>query len=475
MLKRRALSATVWSGADIFLRQGLQFAVTIALVRLLGPSEFGTIALLALFTGIATVFVDGGFSAALIQNQNVSHVDESTVFWFNLAIGVAVAAIFWIIAPAIATFYSKPILTPLMELMALNVTLSALGAIHRTLLTKQLNFRLQMEVGVIAVIASGGTAIFMAWRGYGVWALATQIVVMTGISTGLLWAWHHWRPLLAWSGDSARKLFGGYHLGSSLLDVVYTRLYTLMIGKFYSARELGFYNNADTTAQLPGNFLTGILTRVALPMFSVAADDRVMLRRGLQLSVRGMMLLNVPMMLGMAALADPLVRTLFGAQWLTTVPILRVLCLAGVLLPVHIINLNVLMAQGHSGLMFRLEVTKKVLGVALICAGTFFGVMGIAWSQAIFSLLTFFINAHYSKQFLDYGAVAQSRDFLPVIGVAAVMAIMIYRISIYWPEVSLRELMALVLIGAVFFLTSVWVLRLTVLHDVIALFSRPST
>lgn len=475
MLKQRALSATVWSGTDILLRQGLQFVVAVTLARLLSPSDFGTIALLALFTGIATVFVDGGFSAALIQNQDVDHVDESTVFWFNLAIGLVVALALGIAAPAIAAFYGQPILVPLMAVMALNVFIGALGAIHRTLLTKHLNFRIQVKIGAIAAVASGVISIFMAWHGYGVWALAAQVILMTGISTSLLWLWHPWRPGWSMSGVSARKLigFGGYHLASSLLEIVYSRLYTVLIGRFYSARALGFYNNADTTAQMPGGFLTGVLTRVALTMFSVAAEDKAKLRRGMQLSTRAMMLINVPMMLGMAAVAEPLVRTLFGERWLSAVPILRVLCLAAVLLPLHVINLNVLMAQGHSRLMFRLEVIKKLLGVLLICAGALFGVLGIAWSQVIFSSLSFFINAHYSRRFLDYGVGAQLRDFGPVLGVGIAMAIIVYLTSITWWMESMLELFTLVILGAVLFLAAAWMLRLAALNDVAALFRRP--
>ncbi|MES2312651.1 MAG: lipopolysaccharide biosynthesis protein [Pseudomonadota bacterium] len=477
MLKQRALTATIWSGADIFLRQGLQLAVAIALARLLSPNDFGIVALLALFTGIATVLVDGGFSAALIQNQNVDHADESTVFWFNLAIGVAAAIAMLFIAPLAAAFYSQPVLVPLMGLMALNVILGSLGAIHRTLLTKQLNFRLQMLIGVVAAVVSGAVAIGMARNGFGVWALAVQIVVMTAVSTTLSWWWHHWRPRLVWSAASVRKLFGfgGYHLGSSLLDIVYIRLYTMLIGRLYSPRELGFYNNADTTAQLPGGFLTGVLARVALPMFSVSSNDSAKLRRGMQLSVRGMMLLNAPMMLGMAAVTEPLTRTLFGSQWLPAVPILRVLCLAGVLLPLHVINLNVLLAQGHSRLMFRLEMTKKVVGVTFICAGAFFGVMGIAWSQVAFSAVAFIINAHYSQRYLTYGVFAQLRDFLPGLCVSVVMAGFVYvtSTSTRWKAAPAVELLVLVSAGSVFFLAGVWLLRLKALHDVIALF-RPS-
>lgn len=473
-IKSRAISATLWSGADIFLRQSLQFVVSIALARLLRPEEFGTIALLYLFTGIASAFVDSGFSLALIQRQDITHTDESTVFWFNLAMGALVALALWATAPLIARFYALPVLVPLTMLMALNIFISALGSIHGTLLTKRLDFRTQMKVGAIATAISGVVAIYMAARGFGVWAIAAQAFVATCVTTALLWFFNRWRPAPVFSQTSARRLFrfGGYMLASNLIDTVYSRVNTLLIGKFYGVRDLGFYTRADSTQQLLVGALTGILGRVAFPIFSAAADDKAQLRRGLQLALRAIMLLNVPMMLGLAAVAEPLVLTLFGQQWLPAVPIMQVLCLGGVLWPLHVINLNVLMAQGYSDLLFRLEVAKKILGVGLLAVGTYFGVMGIAWSQVVFGILAFAINAHYTKRHLDYGTVAQIRDFLPTIAIAAPMALVVHWVSAHLSSTPALELTILTALCASIFLILALAFRLTALNDVIALLSR---
>ena len=248
-LKTKALSATLWSGADILMRQGLQFGISIALARLLSPEEFGTIALLYLFTGIASAFVDSGFSSALIQRQDITHTDESTVFWFNLAIGALVAISLWAAAPLIARFFVLPVLLPLTGLLALNIFLSALGSIHGTLLTKHLNFRVQMKIGAFSSLISGAIAITMAYYGYGVWALAAQTLAATILTTLLLWCLSPWRPALVFSKRSVRELFGfgGYMLASGLLDIIYNRAYTLLIGHFFGVKKLGFYNRADGT------------------------------------------------------------------------------------------------------------------------------------------------------------------------------------------------------------------------------------
>ena len=481
-LKSRALSATLWSGADILMRQGLQFGISIALARLLSPEEFGTIALLYLFTGIASAFVDSGFSSALIQRQDITHTDESTVFWFNLAIGALVTLSLWTAAPLIAGFFVLPVLLPLTGLLALNIFLSALGSIHGTLLTKHLNFRVQMKIGAFTSLISGAISITMACYGYGVWALAAQTVVATSLGTLLLWCISPWRPALVFSKKSVRELFGfgGYMLASSLLDIIYNRSYTILIGHFFGVRELGFYNRADGTKQLPVGVLTNILSRVALPIFSKAAQDKAQLRRGVQLALRGMMLINVPLMLGIAATAEPLVLTLFGTQWLPAVPFLQVLSLGAVLWPLHVINLNVLMAQGHSHLFFRLEVIKKILGTALLVAGTFYGVMGIAWGQVIFGVLAFVINAYYSQRFLDYGVFSQTRDFLATLTISVVMALAVYWAStqtylLPMPLLAPVQLILLIVLGLIIFIGFAFLFRLTALRDVVNLFQRRKT
>ena len=472
MLTHKVRTAVFWSGADLFLRHGLQFGISIALARLLSPDEFGTVALMFLFTGIASAFVDGGFSSALIQRQDISHTDEATVFWFNLAMGAAMAVALLVAAPVIAGFYARPILEPLTVVMAANVFLSALGSIHVTLLTKRLDFRTQMKIGAMATLASGCVAVMMALHGYGVWALASQTLIATGTTCGLLWILNPWRPSKTFSGASARRLFrfGGYLMISALLDICYSRLYTLLIGRFYGVRELGLYERADSTVQLPAGVLTGIFSRVAFPLFSAASHDRKKLRHGVQLSVRVMMLVNVPTMLGLAAVAEPLVLTLFGVQWLSAVPVLQVLCLGGVFWPLHVINLNALMAQGHSHLFFRLELAKKLLGLVLLIGGTLYGVMGVAWSQVVFGILAFFINAYYTKQHLKYGVTAQMKDFVLILTVGLLMSGTVHWISLNWQVDDVKKLIGMVVFGVVFYISTIFAFASRAVDDLVRIF-----
>lgn len=476
MLKQQAFAATLWSGIDVVFRQLVQLAVMMLLARLLSPSEYGTFGLILLFAGIATVFADGGFSAALIQRQDIDRIDESTVFWFNLAAGFAAACCLFAIAPAVARFYQQPVLVPLMGAMSINVLFGAAGSIQTSLLTKRLDFRTQWKVGLASTFASGALAIWVAWHGFGVWALAWQAVSATLVSTVLLWWLGGWRPLLAFSRVSARKLlgFGGYHFVSILMDMAYTRLYTVPIGKFIGVAELGYYTNADTTQQMPGGLLMRVLTRVAFPMFAAAHHDKAKLKRGMQLAIRGAMVIHAPAMLGMAALTEPLVRVLFGDRWLPVVPVLRILCLAGVLLPLHVLNLNCLMAQGHSRLMLRLELVKKTIGVALLVLGIRFGLQGVAWAMVVTSAVGLIVNAHYTRLLVGYGVGAQVRDFLPIILSAAVMAMVVATISPAFEFSPLVRLICLAAIGGVIYGMLMLLTGSDAFHDVVALVRGPA-
>ena len=471
MLVAKAKSAILWSGADILLKQGLQFGVSIALARLLSPEQFGTVALLYLFLGIAGGFVDGGLSTALIQKREVTSTDESTVFWFNLSMGFLVAMALFAAAPAIAGFYHLPVLVPLTRLMSLNIVLGALGSIHGTLLSKRLDFRTQMKISGLATVCSGTVAVALAWKGLGVWALAGQTLASTIATTVLLWIFSPWRPSWVFSLASARRLlgFGGYVFAAVMLYAVHSRVYTLLIGRYFSTRELGFYERASSTQQLPVSLLGIVMGRVSLPLFSEAAQDKTRLRRGVQMALRGMMLVNVPAMFGVAATAEPLLLTLFGAKWLPAVPLLRALCLGGVLVPLHGVNLSALVAQGRPDLQFFLEIVKSALSLLFLVGGSLFGVVGIAWGVGCCGVVDFVINAHYTQRSLGYGALAQLRDFLPIIAASVPMALGVYYLGEFWRIAPPIKLTVQVASGAVGFLLTGWLVKLTALRDAVSL------
>jgi O-antigen/teichoic acid export membrane protein len=470
MLKERVVTATFWSGADLFARQAIHFAFWIVLARLVGAEDYGTFALLYLFSGIAEVLVDSGLSAALIQRQDATAADESTMFWFNVAMAALVGVVLSVLAPLIADFYSLPVLIPLTGIVALTVFCNALGLIHGTLLAKRFDFRTQVKVGALAATIAGVVAVVVAWRGYGVWALAAQALVASIVTTSLLWVVSPWRPTVPASRASLHRLygFGGYLTATNLAEIAYGRLYTLLIGTLHGVRALGFFNRAEALNQVTA-VVPGIMVRVMFPAFSATVGDPDRLLRGVRLSLRAMMLLNAPLMLGLAAVADPFVRVVLGDRWLPVVPILEVLCFASLFAPLIMINLTVLMAHGHGRTYLRIDLLKKLVGIALIAGGAMYGILGIAWAQVMFAVLAFAINARYTKRRLNYGFFAQLRDCLPSLSIAIPMALFVHWLG---PRLALppfAQLLVTVSLGAVTFAAFALAFRLRAVRDIIEL------
>lgn len=465
----RAVTATLWSAADALGRQAVQLLTAVVLARLLSPDEFGTVALLALVLGVASVLADAGFSTALVQRPAITAQHETGAFVVVVGLGLVVTTLLEVLSPWVAAFYGQPELNALLRALALNVFVATVGAVPLSLLTRQLAFRRIFAAGIVASLFSGAVAVVTALSGWGVWSLAAQSLTMSFTATVLYWAVAGWRPRARFRVGPTRELasFGGYMLASSLLDVVFTRAYTVLIGRRYGAADVGQYQRADSTQQLPAGVLSGIVSRVALPYFSSIAQDRSALRSGLQAAIRGLMLINVPMMLGLAALAGPVVRTLFGDQWEAAVPILRVLSLAACLWPLHVLNLSALLAQGHAHLMFRLEVVKKVLGIALLVVGSWFGVLGVAWAMAALATLAAVINTYYSTRLLGYGLVQQGRDVAPMVVLAAGMAIVVAAVAEAWQPAPWLAVAVLVPVGASLFLGGARFFRLAALADAV--------
>jgi teichuronic acid exporter len=414
-LHEKTTSAVLWSMLDVSVRQGLQVIVVIVLARILTPEAFGIFAMLALLIGIADALIDSGFSSALIQRQHTTHTDESTVFFFNVGMGALAGLLLCAAAPSIAAFFKQPVLKYVTYAVALDLSVGALGSVHKTLLTKELDFKTTAKVGLVASLTSGALAIILASKGLGVWSLAGQMLAVTVITVILLWIWHPWRPLWVFRFASLRTLFrfGGYLTAVNVINALHANLYSVLIGKFYSVHDVGIYDRAQRAQVTSGNLIMAVISRVAYPVFSATAHDKERLARGLRKGQRLVMFVNIPLMLTIIVLADPIVRSLFGNQWLASVPVLRVLGAVGLMLPMQIFNVNVLMAQGRSDLMFNIMLLRRTVAIGLTVAASFYGIMAIAWAQVLGSMFSLWANSHYTDEFLDYGVFKQFRDLLP--------------------------------------------------------------
>ena len=407
--------AVTWSAIDIFLRYGVGFFVMVWLMRTLEPAAFGKIAMLAIFTSMASLFIDGGLSQGLIQRQNATHTDESSIFYLNLLMGLLVGLILCLAAPWIAKFYHEPILQDITYVMALSLFVNAFGSVHTSILTKNLNFKVIAKVGTVVSILSGGVALLSAYNGLGVWSLVLQTLSASFLSIILLWLWHPWRPRWAFSLQSIKVFwkFSGYLMLSSFLYRIYGNIFAMVIGRSYTAHEAGFFSQAQRLQKLPMDLLTSIITRVAFPVFSSSAGDKEMLVRGLSKALALTMFMSIPVAVFLLLLAEPLVLTLFGEKWLPSAPILQVLSVAAMLMPIQMLNISMLKALGRTDLNVRIVVIKFLLGIGFLWVVIPYGIIAIAAAFSLSAVINVFINTYYTKKLLNYGGWQQIKGILP--------------------------------------------------------------
>lgn len=471
MTVEKAAKAGAWSAIDIVLRQIVNFVVLMIMARLLIPADFGTVALVTFFSGISIVFVQGGLSQALIQRQTTSRDEESAVFWWNLGASTLVAALLVLISPWVARFYGVPILQPLMLAAAAQLILAALGAVQTALLSRTLHFKRLALAGVTASILSGAIGIGSALAGFGVWALALQLVSLAGVNSLILWFVSDWRPAFHARFASIRSLLGfGIYLSlSSALDVLYTQGFALIIGKLHGVRDVGLYNRAYSTQALPANIMASMVARIALPLFAARADEKDAMRRGIRMANSVAMIVNLPAMLGLTLLADLVVVTLFGDQWLPAAPILAVLALGGILLPLHTNNLQLLLAQGQSRRFFKLELIKKSGGIVCVVIGSWFGIEGLAWSTVLWGLVALPINAGPVKGSVGYGPAAQLWDLRGLLIPSAAMAVVLYVLKPLLPWSPPADLAVLTVAGVASYAAVGFGLRLAAFSEAMAI------
>jgi O-antigen/teichoic acid export membrane protein len=418
-----ASQAGLWSAIDIVVRQGLQFIVTVTLARLLAPAEFGLIALLGVFTAFSSVLFEGGPTLSLIRNRASTPVQESSVFWFNLLGGLLYGAVLVVLSPAIADFYGFPILIPLLAVAAAQVVIIAAGSVPSATLVRSLRFKTLLKVGLAASLSSGIVAVALAYSGYGVWALALQTLVSACVTTLLLWIVSAWRPTLRFSFSEARSSFRfGFHLVlSGFLDIFCSQGFALILAKLHGVRELGIYNRAQSTQVMPSGIISLIIGRVALPLLANFTDDPDRMRSGVRRALGAAMAINVPVMIGLAALSEPVILTLFGPAWRDSAPLLTIIAFAGLFLPIHVVNLQALLAQDRSREYLRVAIIKQSAAIVLVILGSFYGVLGLALIQPVQALIAAAVNATPTKRHLGYGLAAQLWDLRAVIGLGAIM------------------------------------------------------
>ncbi len=467
-LRQKTVYALLWSFLQAAAQRGVQFIIGIVLARLLFPEQFGLIGMLTIFIAVIRTFLDSGFGAALIQKRQVTQADICSIFYFNILVGVAAAGLLCLAAPWIAAFYRQPVLTPLTRALSLTIVIDSFGMIQSTILIKEINFKTQTKVSVIAGSLSGITGIALAALGFGVWSLVVQQIAASLVATVCLWSFSPWRPALVFSPSALRGMFGfgSRLLVSGVLNQIFDNIYLLVIGKLFSATDLGFFTRAKTLNDIPAQTLSEVTGRVTFPVFSTIQDDRARLKRGLKKTLTTLVLVNFPVMIGLAVIARPLVLVLLTEKWAPSIPYLQLLCAAGLLFPMHLMNLNMLQALGRSDLFLRLEIIKKVMIVINIAVTWRWGIPAMICGMIAISIISYYLNSYYNGVLISYPIREQVRDLFPYFIVAALMGIAVHAVELLSFPNHWSLLVTQISAGIVVYAGLCRVFRLTAFMDV---------
>ena len=424
--RKNIFSGFVWRFAERSGAQGVAFLVSIVLARILVPEDYGTIALIGVFTAILNVFVDCGLGNALIQKRDADDCDFSSVFYFNLFMCSVLYMVMFFFAPYIAVFYNKPELVLIIRVLSLTLIISGLKNVQQAYVSRNMMFRRFFFATLGGTIGAAFVGIMMALYGFGVWALVIQQLFNVTVDAIILWFTVKWRPKKIFSLERLKGLFsfGWKLLVSSVLDTFYRELRQLIIGKKYSSQDLAYYNQGQKIPNLVVMNINTSIDSVLLPAMSNVQDDVVkvgsMTRRAIKISTYIM----APCMMGIAFLAPSLVRLILTDKWLSCVSFLRIFCITYMFYPVHTANLNAIRALGRSDIFLKLEIQKKAVDLVLLLSSMWFGVMAMAYSLLISSVLCQLINSWPNKSLLHYGYLQQIKDILPAISIAILMGSM---------------------------------------------------
>lgn len=461
MNNKSVFSNFIWRFAERCGAQLVTFIVSIVLARILMPEDYGTVALVTVFTTIMQVFVDSGLSTALIQKKDADDLDFSSVFCFNFAVCIILYLIMFFAAPYIASFYEMPELVSIVRVISLTIVISGVKGVQQSYVSRNMLFKRFFYATLGGTVFSAFLGIAMAYAGFGVWAIVAQQLSNTAIDTLILWITVRWRPKLMFSWERLKGLlgFGWKLLCSSLLDTIYNNLRSLIIGKVYSSADLAYYNEGKKFPNLIVTNINTSIDSVLLPAMSKEQDNRSRVKNMTRRSIQVSTFIMAPLMIGLACCATNIVTVVLTEKWLPCVFFLQIFCITYMFYPIHTANLNAIKAMGRSDLFFKLEICKKVVGLALLFSTIFISVEAMAYSLLISTLASMIINSWPNKKLLNYSFLEQMQDIFPSILLAIGMGIVVYLVG-YLPIATLPLLLIQVVCGGVIYIVGSAVLKL---------------
>ncbi len=452
-LKKKAIEGAKWSFTGRLIQQFVQFIIGVILARLLLPEEYGLIGMALVFITVFNVFVDSGFSSAIVQRKNISAKDLSTIFYLNMGVSIVTYVIMYFLAPLIADFYNENRLINVIRILSIIIILYAFTIVQNSLIKRNINFKLKARIELISQGLSGAIAIYLAYIGYGVWALIWQTLLNYLFVNIQLWSKNNWLPSFEFSKSSFNNIFSfsGKLLITDFIDKLYNQMHRLVVGKFFPAAELGYYTRAEQFKNLPSHAISNSLMSFLLPVFSKMQEEPERLKNATQQVIKIVMFFNINAMILLGILAEPLIKVLLGNKWLETVPYLQLLALSGVFYPMHAINVQILTALGRSDLFLRIEIIKKFVGIPAILCGIFIGIKAMIIAMIFTSIIALSINTHYTKKLINFGLFEQIKSLTKSFIISIILIITLFPTVCFFANNN-NQIILLLLISLIAFL-----------------------
>jgi O-antigen/teichoic acid export membrane protein len=470
-LSIKTTKGMLWSLAQNLGLQSIQLVISIILARLLLPAQFGLIGMLTIFIVFAQNLLDSGFGLALIQKKDASQLDNCSVFYFNLLVGMAMTGLLCLAAPLIAAFFRQPILIPLTRFFSLIILINAFCLVPSALLRKRMDFKALLIVSLVSVVISGGVGVVMALRGFGVWSLVVQSVLNTLVNAILLWKVGRWHPQRIFSLISLKTLFsfGSRMMITSVLESIFQNIYQPLIGKLYSASDVGYYARAQSLKSVAISPAGSVMWTVMVPALSSIQDDNPRIKQAIRKTMIFAALFQFPLMIGMMVMAGPTILLLLTDRWAPSILYFQLLSLAGLSYPFQVLNLNVLVAIGRSDLFLKIDIARMILVILAIAICYHWGILALIIGQVVTSIISdLFLNSYYSKRLINYSIGQQVLDTYPFFLMALGMGVIMYLIGIIISPLFMR-LLAQFFVGVIVYLGLNYILCRSVFYEVMDL------
>lgn len=472
-LKIQAKKGIYWSAASNFVNQGMRFVFSIILARILAPSDYGIIGMLTIFISIIQLFIDSGFSKAIISKNDRTQLDLSTAFYFNIGVGILGYIVLFLLSPLISCFFNMPLLSSIMKVTAFGVIINSFNIIPTAIFAINLDFKTPAKISVVSNLFTGIFGICLAYYGFGVWALVFQNLGGNFLVLVLNWVYVKWKPTLAFSMNSFQYMwkYGSKVLGSSIISTIYDNFQPLIIGKFFSPSSLGLFSRAQGFANLPSSNLSGILNNVTFPLLSKINGDFLRLADAYRRLLKTSAFIVFPLMVGFAALSEPVVKILLPERWFECIPMLQLLCFSLVWHPISSINLNLLNAAKRTDVVLKLEFIKKTVGILLLFSSIPFGILTMCWANMLSCLFAVIVNTIMTSKTLNVSFMSQVKDIFPILLHSLIMGTVVYIITMLI-NTNILSLLIGVLCGVSYYLFAAYYNMNNIMRDALFMIKR---